>query len=51
VELTGRQTTCSASCRRERTRQREQAARAARDREIRGFLEAALKKLQEGVVP
>ena len=48
VELTGRQTTCSASCRRERTRQRETAARQARDREIQVLLEAALEKLQEG---
>jgi hypothetical protein len=40
---------CSASCRRERTRQREQAARDARDQEIRALLETALKKLQEGV--
>jgi hypothetical protein len=48
VDLTGRQTACSASCRRERTRQRETAARQARDREIRALLEAALEKLQEG---
>ena len=47
-ELRGRQTVCSASCRRERTRQRERAARKARDREIRLLLETALKKLQEG---
>ena len=40
---------CSASCRWERTRQREQAARDARDQEIRALLETALKKLQEGV--
>ena len=50
VDLTGRQTACSAACRRERTRQRETAARQARDREIRALLETALKKLQEGVV-
>ena len=34
--------------RRERTRQREQAAREDRDREIRALLEMALRKLQEG---
>jgi hypothetical protein len=48
VDLTGRQTVCSARRRRERTRQREQATRQARDREIRALLEAALRKLQEG---
>jgi predicted nucleic acid-binding Zn ribbon protein len=48
VDLTGRQTACSASCRRERSRQRETAARQARDREIRALLETALRKLQEG---
>ena len=48
VDLTGRQTVCSARCRRERSRQREQAAREARDREIRVLLETALKRLQEG---
>jgi len=47
VEPTGRQTVCPAACRRERTRQREQAARKARDREIRALLEAAQKTLQE----
>jgi len=31
VEPTGRQTVCPAACRRERTRQREQAARQAWD--------------------
>jgi hypothetical protein len=40
---------CSASRRWERIRQREQAARDARDQEIRALLETALKKLQEGV--
>ncbi len=49
TKLRGRQTTCSASCRRARTRQREKAARQARDREIRVLLETALRKLQEGV--
>jgi predicted nucleic acid-binding Zn ribbon protein len=48
VELTGRQRACSASCRRERTRQRETAARQARHQEIRVLLETALRKLQEG---
>jgi hypothetical protein len=46
-ELQGRQTACSASCRRERTRQRETAARQARDGEIRALLEMALRKLEE----
>ena len=48
VDLTGRQTACSASCRRARTRQRETAARQARDREIRALVGTALRKLQEG---
>ena len=47
VGLTGRQTVCSASCRRERTRQRERTAHEARDREVRALLETA-KRLQEG---
>jgi predicted nucleic acid-binding Zn ribbon protein len=47
-DLQGRQTACSASCRRERTRQREKAAREARHWEVRALLEAALEKLQEG---
>jgi predicted nucleic acid-binding Zn ribbon protein len=48
ADLTGRQTVCSASCRWERTRQRETAARQARDREIRVLLETALRKLEDG---
>ena len=48
VDLTGRQTVCSARCRRERSRRREQAAREARDQEIRVLRETALRKLQEG---
>jgi len=48
VDLRGRQTVCSARCRRARTRQRETAARQARDQEIRVLLETALRKLQEG---
>jgi len=40
VDLTARQTVCSASCARERgPRQRETEARQARDREIRALLE------------
>jgi predicted nucleic acid-binding Zn ribbon protein len=49
ADLTGRQTVCSAACRGARTRQREQAARDARDREIQALLKTALKRLQEGV--
>ena len=48
ADLTGRQTVCSASCRGERSRQRETAARQTQDREIRILLETALRKLQEG---
>jgi predicted nucleic acid-binding Zn ribbon protein len=48
VDLTGRQTVCSTRCRRARTRQRERAARQARDREIRALLEMALRKVEEG---
>jgi hypothetical protein len=47
TELHGRQTACSATCRRKRTRHRGPAARDARDREIRALLETVLKKLQE----
>ena len=46
--LTGRQTVCSARCRRERSCHREEAAREARDAEIRALLETALEELQEG---
>jgi hypothetical protein len=48
VELRGRQTVCSAACRRERSRRREAERRRARDREVRALLEAALQKLEEG---
>lgn len=48
VKLRGRQTVCSAACRRERSRRREAERRRARDREIAALLEAALRKLQEG---
>ena len=47
VELRGRQTVCSAACRRERSRRRQDDARRARDAEIRGLLEAALRRLGE----
>jgi hypothetical protein len=48
VELRGRQTACSAACRRERSRRREVDARRARDHEVRLLLETALRKLEEG---
>jgi hypothetical protein len=44
--LQGRQTVCSAACRRTRSRQRQAAAREARDQEVRALLEAALRKLE-----
>jgi hypothetical protein len=47
VELRGRQTVCSARCRRARSRQRQDEARRARNAEIRELLEAALKKLED----
>ena len=50
VDLTGRQTVCSAACRGARTRQRETAARQARDREIRVLLETARRKLGDGAL-
>jgi predicted nucleic acid-binding Zn ribbon protein len=46
--LEGRQTVCSAACRRARSRQRSAAKLAARDQEIRALLEAALAKLGKG---
>jgi len=49
VELRGRQTVCSAACRRDRSRRREAERRQARDREIAALLEAALRKLQEAL--
>lgn len=49
VELQGRQTVCSAACRRERSRRRAAERRQARDRNIAALLEAALRKLKEGV--
>ena len=48
VDLTGRQTVCSARCRRTRFRQRETAARQAREQEIRALLKMALRTLEEG---
>ena len=45
-DLAGRQTACSAACRRRRSREREAAIRATRNREIRALLEAALRKLE-----
>ncbi len=48
VELRGRQTVCSAACRRERSRRRAAERRQTRDREIAALVEAALRKLQEG---
>jgi hypothetical protein len=48
VELRGRQTVCSAACRRERSRRREVERRQARDQEIAALLEASLPKLEEG---
>jgi predicted nucleic acid-binding Zn ribbon protein len=54
VQLRGRQTVCSARCRRIRTRQRDKERRQARNREIRELLliaqktiEAALTKLED----
>jgi hypothetical protein len=49
VPLTGRQEVCSARCRAARSRQRRVEAQRERDAAIRDLLEAALKKLQEGV--
>ncbi len=43
--LQGRQTVCSARCRRIRSRLREAEWRQARDREIRAHLEAAMRLL------
>jgi predicted nucleic acid-binding Zn ribbon protein len=48
AELRSRQTVCSATCRRERSRRREAERIRVRDREIRGLLEAALRKLKDG---
>ena len=44
-----RQEVCSGRCRAARSRRRKAEARRERDAEIRGLLEVALKKLQEGV--
>ena len=45
TELRGRQTVCSAACRRARSRRREVERLQRRDRELRALLEAALTKL------
>jgi predicted nucleic acid-binding Zn ribbon protein len=44
-----RQEVCSGRCRAARSRQRRTEARRERAAEIQALLEAALKKLQEGV--
>jgi predicted nucleic acid-binding Zn ribbon protein len=46
--LQGRQTVCSAACRRRQSRQRERQRQDSRTQEIRALLEAALQKLEEG---
>ncbi len=48
AELRGRQTVCSAACRRERSRRRAAERWRARDQEIAALLEAALRKLEKG---
>ena len=45
--LQGRQTVCSAACRRKRSRQREREQHETRAQEIRALLMAALRKLEE----
>jgi len=40
VALSGRQTACSARCRRERSRQKDAARRQQRDEELRGLARA-----------
>ena len=49
VPIHTRQEVCSGRCRAARSRQRKAEARRERDAEVRGLLEAALEKLQEGV--
>ena len=49
VPLTARQGVCSPRCRAARSRLRKAEARRERDAEIRSLLEAALKKLREGL--
>jgi hypothetical protein len=48
VALRGRQTVCSAACRRRRSREREASKRARRDQKIRALLGAALRKTGGG---
>jgi len=43
--LLGRRSVCSPACRAKRHRQGREQARHARDREVRGLLEAALRRL------
>lgn len=47
--LSGRQRACSGKCRAVLSRQRQEQARRERDAEVRGLLEAALRRLGEGV--
>jgi hypothetical protein len=46
--LQGRQTVCSAACRRARSRQKQAARLAARDVAVRDLLVAALRVLDDG---
>ena len=46
VELRGRQTVCSAACRRRRSRQRSKEARQAQIQDVKSLLHAALTKLE-----
>jgi predicted nucleic acid-binding Zn ribbon protein len=49
VPIHAGQEVCSGRCRAARSRQRRAEVRRERDAEIRGLLEAALEKVQEGV--
>jgi hypothetical protein len=46
AELRGRQTVCSAACRRRRSRQRSEEARQAQIQDVKSLLHAALTKLE-----
>ena len=46
-QLRGRQTMCSAACRRRRSRERQDEARRARIKDVETLLRAALTKLEE----
>jgi predicted nucleic acid-binding Zn ribbon protein len=48
VGLQGRQTVCSAACRRVRSRQKQATRLAERDAEVRRLLETALRLLDDG---